>query len=425
MSILNKNIHNKIYYYTFLLLAFFIPIQGNIVAFLIAISFLNWLLEANFIKKAKKVLHDRKRSFLFLFSILYFFYLFGLIYSKNLDSGFFDIQMKLSLLIFPLVFSTLDFGFFDKRKINKILWAFVLGTLTISIFCIITSYFDYLKTFWIKEFYYIQLSDINLFGLKIISKHPSYFAMFLNFASGIILLKLIENRIKYSLLIKFLLIITLLFFFIIIFLLSSKAGICSFIIVSCSIIVYLIVYKKQYFISLIMGVIIPIIFFFSIELFPHSFDRIVSATEIINNSEEINKNTIDGTAERILIWHSALEIIKKNFLFGVGTGDVKDILMKEYKKEHITEAYEQKLNAHNQYLQTGLSIGFFGLIVLLISLLLPFVDSFKIGNFLFIIFLLIISFNFLFESMLERQSGVVFYAFFNSFLFFTKKDYEG
>ena len=99
--------------------------------------------------------------------------------------------------------------------------------------------------------------------------------------------------------------------------------------------------------------------------------------------------------------------------------------MTEYKKENITAAYKQKLNAHNQYLQTALSIGFFGLIVLLISLFLPFVDSFKNGNFLLIIFLLIISFNFLFESMLERQSGVVFYAFFNSFLFFSKKDYEG
>ncbi len=420
----NPKTHNQIYFFLFLALAFSIPLHEKLTPPIIALIGLNWLLEANFIKKAKEVLHNRKRSFLFLFSLLYFFYLFGLLYSQNLDYALFDIQMKLSLLIFPLIFSTLDFNFFNKEKINKILWAFVFGSLTISVSCLISSFFEYQKTSLLQDFYYIRLSDIRLFGFKLISKHPSYFAMSLNFSSGIILIKLIENLKKHSLLINFLLIITILFFFIFIFLLSSKAGISSFVLVSCSIIVYLIIYKKQYFISLIMVVVIPIIFFFSIELFPHSFDRIVEATEIVNKSEEINKNTIDGTAERILIWHSALEIIKKNFLFGVGTGDVKDILMKEYKKEHITEAYKQKLNAHNQYLQTSLSIGFFGLIVLLISLLLPFVDSFKNGNFLFIIFLLIISFNFLFESMLERQSGVVFYAFFNSFLFFSKKDYE-
>ncbi|MBI9037062.1 MAG: O-antigen ligase family protein [Bacteroidales bacterium] len=424
MSILNKNTHNKIYYYNFLLLAFFIPIQENIVAILISILVLNWLLEANFVKKAKEVLHDRKRSFLFLFSILYFFYLVGLLYTKNLQSGFFDVQVKLSLLIFPLIFSTLDFDFFDKKKINKILFAFVLSTLLLSVVCLITAYFDYRKSLWINEFYYVPLSNINLFGKEILSKHPSYFAMFLNFAFGIIFLKFAENQTKYSFLKNYLIIFTSIVIFIFVSLLSSKAGIAGFLIVSCCIIVYLIVYKKQYFISFIMVLTVPILFFFSIELLPNSFNRIISATEIINSSEKINKNTIDGTAERILVWNSALEILKNNFLFGVGTGDVKDFLVKEYKKENITAAYKQKLNAHNQYIQTSLSIGFFGLIVLLISLLLPFVDSFKIGNFLFIIFLLLISFNFLFESMLERQSGVVFYAFFNSLLFFSKKDYE-
>ena len=425
MSILKQNIHNKIYYYTFVLLAFFIPIQENIVAFLIIILILNWLLEANFINKAKEVYHDRKRSFLFLFSILYFFYLFGLLYSKNLDSGFFDVQMKLSLLIFPLIFSTINFNFFDKKKIDKILFAFVLSTLLLSVICIITAYFDYSKSLWINEFYYIPLSNINLFGEHVLSKHPTYFAMFLNLSYGIVLLKFVENRLKYSFLKNCLLIFTSIVVFIFVSLLSSKAGIAGFLIVSCSIIVYLIIYKKQYFISCMMVVFVPILFFFSIEFLPNSFNRIISATEIINSSEEINKKTIDGTAERILVWNSALEILKNNFLFGVGTGDVKDFLVKEYKKENITAAYKQKLNAHNQYLQTALSIGFFGLIVLLISLFLPFVDSFKNGNFLLIIFLLIISFNFLFESMLERQSGVVFYAFFNSFLFFSKKDYEG
>ena len=38
----------------------------------------------------------------------------------------------------------------------------------------------------------------------------------------------------------------------------------------------------------------------------------------------------------------------------------------------------------------------------------------------YFLFLFIIGFNFIFESMLEAQSGVVFYAFFNVFLFTTK-----
>jgi hypothetical protein len=37
-------------------------------------------------------------------------------------------------------------------------------------------------------------------------------------------------------------------------------------------------------------------------------------------------------------------------------------------------------------------------------------------------FIVLIAFNFLFESMLETQAGVVFYAFFNAYLFAIKKD---
>ncbi|MEZ5198704.1 MAG: hypothetical protein R2764_20660 [Bacteroidales bacterium] len=59
---------------------------------------------------------------------------------------------------------------------------------------------------------------------------------------------------------------------------------------------------------------------------------------------------------------------------------------------------------------------------LLITLLFPFIMAIKKKHAIFLLFIMLFSFNLLFESMLERQAGVVFYAFFNGLLFYYMND---
>jgi O-antigen ligase len=80
-------------------------------------------------------------------------------------------------------------------------------------------------------------------------------------------------------------------------------------------------------------------------------------------------------------------------------------------------ASEQRLNAHNQYLQTTVALGVIGLLVLILILLLPALQAYRQNNFPYFVFLVLLGFNLLFESMLETQAGVVFYAFFNVVLY--------
>ena len=47
----------------------------------------------------------------------------------------------------------------------------------------------------------------------------------------------------------------------------------------------------------------------------------------------------------------------------------------------------------------------------------------KEGNWLYAFFLFSIIFNFLVESMLEKQSGVIYFAFFNALLYFTYRPF--
>jgi O-antigen ligase len=106
-------------------------------------------------------------------------------------------------------------------------------------------------------------------------------------------------------------------------------------------------------------------------------------------------------------------------LFGVGTGDANDILLQSYKSKDYAGILENRLNAHNQYLQTYIAVGIPGFLVLILMLFIPLIQSFRTGNILFLLLLVLVSFNLLFESMFERQAGVVFYAFFNGLFFCT------
>jgi O-antigen ligase len=101
----------------------------------------------------------------------------------------------------------------------------------------------------------------------------------------------------------------------------------------------------------------------------------------------------------------------------VGTGDVKDALYVKYAEKGMDAALDKKLNVHCQYLQTFVALGIAGFAILVLMLILPGILAVKRKDKLYLLFLCIFALNILVESMFETQAGVVFYAFFNAFLF--------
>ena len=108
----------------------------------------------------------------------------------------------------------------------------------------------------------------------------------------------------------------------------------------------------------------------------------------------------------------------------MGTGDAKDKMLETYKERGMQSEYENKLNSHNQFLNTFIALGITGLISLVLCLMIPAYYSFKEKYFLFLAFVGIAGLNFLFESMLERQAGVIYFAFFYSLLYFNLKRFK-
>lgn len=121
--------------------------------------------------------------------------------------------------------------------------------------------------------------------------------------------------------------------------------------------------------------------------------------------------------QRVEYIKASLNIIKKNPILGVGTGDISNAFNDYYKETASKLNEENRLRSHNQYLAITVAFGIIGLLWYLFSLLYPLSEK-RNRNYLYIIFLAIMLLSMLTEDTLETQIGVTLFAFFNSFLVF-------
>ncbi len=384
----------KANYYLFLLLAFIIPLERKLIPPIIILLFVSSLINGSIKFKEKKGI--------LALALLYVTYVIGLIYSSNLKYGLFDLEVKLSLLFFPLIFFISKI---DIREIaNKILNSFIDGCLVASILSLVSAAIQYYLYSDINSFFYGELA---LYG------HSSYMAIFLCFSSALIYIRNIKqnNSIRFPLKDLFLLGL----FSIMIFFLVSKTGIISILLIHFTFIGYLIIKNKWYLKGTILLVLISTLLFTGYKVFPEVNNRFNEMFSVVfSESTELNSTS----SIRTEIWKTSINILMQH-PFGVGTGDVKDVLVENYMDLGLNYAAEKELNAHNQFLQIALATGVLGLLVLVAMLVMPLYYSIKNKQAIYIVFLGLIIINFLTEAMLETLAGVVFFAFFNTMLYAT------
>jgi len=126
--------------------------------------------------------------------------------------------------------------------------------------------------------------------------------------------------------------------------------------------------------------------------------------ESIEGSEKFEELSKLSTKQRYDIYSNYLELVQDNYLSGYGIIKGKKIVKSKFNHD---------FNAHNQFLQSIYNTGIIGFIFLLIfsfSPLIIFKTNF-IDNYGIMFFILIILFNFLFESILYRQWGLILMSF--------------
>ena len=395
-------------HYLVCLIAFFLSLWREADPILIGCLALCWLCNVN-LKTYLENFRSRRSGFLFI--SLYILYAIGVTYSSNKDAAGFDMQEKLSLLIFPLIFCTSNL--IHSKKILEIFLFFYAGAFAAIVIELVNAALIYANTSHIA-FFYMEFS---------IFMHPTYFAMYLVFAIASMAHYLINPPDHLSVKLKYLFLFLIAFFTFAIILLSSKAGIICSVITMGICLLYFLIRKKRFVQFLAYSISMSLIYFITINyVVQHDYQRLEQAKEIFTENKYIDKATPESNRVRTYIWEASLEIIKNNFLFGVGTGDIHESLNEQYKARGMTSALKENLNAHNQFIQTFIAIGITGFGVLFLSLAFPFIQQIKKRRFLIPLFIFIVAFNFLFESILELQAGVLFYAFFNSLLLFSEQE---
>jgi len=401
--------HRNIFKGLCMALAFFIPFSVRLLPFIILLMVVNWLTAPFLASRLKAAFKERDRLLTFSFILLYLFYLVGMLYSKDVAYGWFDLEIKLSLLIFPLIFASSGESRYDHIDFDRILYMFIAGALAGAfLFFGHSAYLSY-TTLIIHPFYYGNLSWYM---------HPSYLSMYSCFAIAVLAYLAIQKSQVLPVIIKALMPGAALILASFIILLSARSGILMLIILGLCLSIFVIFLLKRPWagIGFLAGFGALMLVF--AMLFPFAMGRFASAKQSVEGMENrVPGQKTEAAATRLLVWKSALELILVHPFTGVGTGDVKDEMVKNYRKNGMHQAYDEKLNSHDQYLQTAVALGIPGLLALLLSLVIPAVFTLRKGLYLYFTFLLIVAFNFIFESMLETQAGTIFYGFFNTVLF--------
>lgn len=332
----------------------------------------------------------------------YLAYLIGVFWTENEPQAFKYLEYKLALIVFPLLLS------FESSKrpfnITVLFQAWIIGVTVASVVGIGNSFLcdaDGGASCFVAGF----ISPIH---------HPSYFAAFHTVALGIAWWGYSKKMRGFKL--WWILPFTLFSLTLHLFLLSL-AGMLFLMLAIVAAVLYLI-YKKWGRLAFVLATLsMPLGIFLAINYVPRLEGEFNGAKyyfdEYIKNPEAFVKGrseSMSGSEARLVMWTVTGQAIADH-PFGVGTGNVEKTLeTKLISLGHAVFA-DEKLNPHNQYLQTGLEIGWLGLLILVGIILVSIIVGIKNRNWLLILVAANLAFNCLFESMLQRQSGMVFYVF--------------
>ncbi|MEA3317270.1 MAG: O-antigen ligase family protein [Bacteroidota bacterium] len=125
-----------------------------------------------------------------------------------------------------------------------------------------------------------------------------------------------------------------------------------------------------------------------------------------------------SSVKRIIYVKTAIKVIERNFLFGVGTGDVKDELQKQYVKDNSILPKSERRMAHNQFVSFFHAFGLVGFVLIIFAFIYPIFYEKMYKNYLFCVFFIIAFLSMLNEDTIETHIGISFVILFYSLFIF-------
>ncbi len=342
-------------------------------------------------------------------SSLYFVYILSLVFTSNFIAAFNKLETTLSLLIIPLIFYIiLSKKSIDDKVKEEFIKLFIFSTSLFSIIIITTilinSSVEYYKDFYTNKY------RIIVEAVPFIGQHPIYASLFLAISLLFIVNIFFSKKRELTYLSKIIYFICILMNLSLLIMLSSKSVIISLMLLTILFAIKEIQSKK----SLIL-IFVIVLSFLSLFIFNRRMN------ELINPASYSNVNSNYSNSYRVQIYKCSYQIIKDNWLTGVGLGDSQDILNSCYTSK--SELLLEKIyNSHNQYLDIWIKTGIAGLMVFIFFLLYNLRSAYQTKNYVMIGIIFLYGFNFLTENILARQSGVILFSFLINFMAIEKNN---
>ena len=342
---------------------------------------------------------------LFGFLLLYILYVVYLIPSQHLTSGMKYLEYKLSLLVFPILFSFRPQFTVDRRKILN---AFSIACLILGLFYVSQSLYHFWLTGQSNYFHSSSFAS---------NHHPSYVAAYFSFVIYYLYTEQTQLQTKARKSISIGIMVFLMFLHLP---LESLSGM-----IVLGLILTIIIlrwawktFSKWIFSAFLLGGLFSIQILFWVQ--PSLKDNVSHTSTLISRYIQSpstfikeHPNGMSGNQARLVIWTVTGEIILEH-PFGVGLGNLEDEMQQKLATLNQTELMEKNYNPHNQFLQIFAEIGLVGFLVFIAVLYLVIQQARKQKDALLFFLILSLVINSLFESMLQRQSGIVFFVAFIS-----------
>lgn len=336
-----------LFQYAVIALAFVIPLSIAAYTALSALLLILWIIEGNWRYKWELI---KNQPFFKAFWIFYLFLTISLLWSENLHQGLEHLRKYYFIaFLLPILYTSID-----HKRIPQIFNAF----LSAMIISEILSYLIFLDLMPFK--YKESWSSVDPTPFM----HHTPYSIFLIFAIFLMLTRLLyEKRTKIQIFIYSFFILTMTAN---LFLNAGRTGQFSLLI---TLIVFLTVnfkfhwFKTLFMTAAISTAVLTTAFFTSPNFHNRSIETYQTFHYLITHGEAL-KN--DSTGFRLMMWQTASAIISEYPLIGVGIGDERDVYSATLSTK-LPELKDQIIgfsDFHNTYLQTAVSTGLAGLVLL-------------------------------------------------------------
>jgi len=356
----------------------------------------------------KKQFTLKMNAVLWAYVCFYVLYLVGIYFTNDFPNAMKVLEYKLSFVLIPILFV------FRPNFNLKISYPIV--GLAVGIVCI--SIAGFIKA--IAAFQLTHNALVSFTSSNICIDHPTYFAAFTMIAIGGMWYLYKKDWAGFTIL-KVLPFVV--FGGIMVMLSYSMSAILFLFLVIAFLIIKWIYEKINRYLAIAVVAAAPVFIYFVVANIPALKDEVNNSatafSEYVSNPMEYiqGKGEVPtGDKVRLIMWTvTARECMEHPM--GVGTGNVDSNLsealasVNQIEMSTKTPNKEIRYNPHNQFLQTTMELGFLGLAVFVFILFKGIQWGIRYKNGLFILVISCLSFNCLFESMLQRQTGIVFFTF--------------